>query len=134
MENNAKLPEPGHSLMIILALIFAIQVDWRDEIPDLDWTYVGASSDAVIFSQPGPRPNMHWQRQERRAADRMSVRSSMSLVEVDCAAGRSRYIQGTYYRESNLDGAPLHSDNTVEEWKYAGPGTLGAKFFRAVCG
>jgi hypothetical protein len=119
--------------MIILALILAIQTDWRDALPGMGWTYAAASTEAVLFIKPGPRPNLRWQRQEYRVATSIGVRSTMSLVEVDCPGGRSRFIQGTYYSQPNLEGRPLHSDNEAEGWSYPLPDTIGARFFKVAC-
>jgi hypothetical protein len=119
--------------MIVLALVFALQTDWRSSVPAMGWTRVTVSADDVVFIRPGPRPNLFWERVEIRNADSNGVRSTMSLVEVDCPGGRRRYVQGAYYTQPNLSGQPIHSDSNTEAWRYPGPGTVGADFFEAAC-
>jgi hypothetical protein len=118
--------------MFVLALIFALQANWWDALPRKGWTVVGGDDAVAIFIQPGPRPSLHWQRFERRTAD-LGVRSSRVLVEVDCAGGRSRYIQDTYFSQPNLEGSVVDTSNTIGDWSYVEPGTLGEGFLRAAC-
>jgi hypothetical protein len=119
--------------MIILALIFALQADWRADLPAMGWTRVAMSADTVVFIQPGPRPNLYWERMELREVASSGFRSAMSLVEVDCSGGRRRFIQGSYYRESSFGGPTILSNSDIQAWEYPGPGTIGAKFFEAAC-
>lgn len=118
--------------MIFLALFFAMQTDWPAALPAMGWTRAAESNEVVLFIKPGPRPNLRWQRHERRTVSSNGVRSMMSLVEVDCLGGRSRFIQGAYYGEPNLQGGSS-ADNVTTEWSYPLPGTVGADFFRAAC-
>lgn len=118
--------------MIVLALILALQVDWRHSRPSMDWTFVGASQDVVLFTRQGPQPNLRWERQERREGTGGAL-STMTLVEVDCPGGRSRRIQGTYYDRPNLEGAVIHTNRSPSEWRYPAPDTVGESFFRMAC-
>lgn len=118
--------------MIILALILAIQADWRHSRVSMGWTFVAASQEVVMFTREGPRQNLHWQRQERRE-DTNGALSSMSLVEVDCQGGRTRYVQGSYYEKPNLEGSVIDTNSNVSEWRYPAPDTLNHVFFETAC-
>ena len=61
------------------------------------------------------------------------VKSSTSLVEVDCPGGRTRVLQGTYYSQPNLRGSVVGVTD-ITQWSYPSPGTLGARFFIMACG
>lgn len=58
--------------------------------------------------------------------------SAMSLVELDCPGGRMRYLQGSYYPQSNLSGTGS-SDTIITQWTYPPPGTINARFFIDAC-
>jgi hypothetical protein len=118
--------------MIVLALLLAMQADWWTALPAMGWTRVGVSEDTALFIRPGPRPNLRWERQELRETEN-GVRSSMSLIEVDCPGGRSRSIQNTYYSQPNLAGPASFTDGETTRWRYASPDTIGARFFDAAC-
>lgn len=118
--------------MIVLALVFAFLPDWTDALLEKGWTRAAVSNEAILFIRPGPRPNLHWQRQESRDPDRNGVTSIVSLVEVDCAGGKSRFIQGTYFRQRNLNGV-VFSENVTEDWRYPAPDTIGDGFLKAAC-
>lgn len=120
-------------MILALALSLVIQAGWQDARPNMGWTRTGSNAETVMFIKPGPRPNLYWQRHEARQASRTGVLSSMSMVEVDCTGGRSRFLQGSYYPEPNLEGTALHTDSSQTEWRYPAPDTLAATFFDAAC-
>jgi hypothetical protein len=119
--------------MVVLALLFAIQAHWTDPMPTHGWIFVGASDDNAVFIQPGPRPTLHWRRLELRRAQSTGLRSVRSLIQVDCAGGRSRSIQRADYSQPNLDGPTMATDSSIGDWTYDGPGTLGGSFLEEAC-
>ena len=80
---------------MIAALLLALTVqsapiDWRASRLALDWTFVSDGVSTMGFMKPGPSPRLKWLRTERREPDQYGVMSQISLVEYDCAGGRSR--------------------------------------------
>jgi hypothetical protein len=56
----------------------------------------------------------------------------MMLNEYDCAGGRSRILQYSFYNEPNLGGFPT-LDNTISDWTYPPPGTINEVIFNRFC-
>lgn len=117
--------------MIVVALILALQVSWPSV--DRGWVLTGESDNRALFVKRGPRPNLVWMRQENIVTSSTGVRSIVSLVELDCPGGRSRFIQGSYYGQPNMEGPTLRSDTEVSEWTYPNPDTIAESFFAVAC-
>ena len=123
---------------MIAALLLALTVqsapiDWRASRLALDWTFVSDGVSTMGFMKPGPSPRLKWLRTERREPDQYGVMSQISLVEYDCAGGRSRPIQHTSFTGPNMTGTTEGSSSGQGEWTYPTPGSVGETNFNWAC-
>lgn len=59
--------------------------------------------------------------------------SYTALMEYDCEGERSRGLQASYYSGNMGTGTPRGGWSTPTEWRYAAPGTLGARQMTVIC-
>ncbi len=59
--------------------------------------------------------------------------SNRTLWEFDCIEYRQRVLSFTIYPERNLEGTIKTSSDSVEEWAYIAPVTVGEDVADTVC-
>jgi len=90
------------------------------------WSLTGWGEDTVVFARGAPNPNSGsrkriWLRFEGRDPSETS-KSTVELLDIDCAEAKSITLQVTNYTLNNMAGnARSTSPNTIQ---YALPGTL----------
>jgi hypothetical protein len=105
------------------------------------WTAFSGSADTWVFYRlPVLRPASAfpriWVRYEYPAMQTSTYppyRSSVELVEIDCAGDRSRNLQQDTFPQNNMDGGAGLSINAPGAWSYDIPGTVGEALHKVVC-
>ncbi|WP_404822147.1 surface-adhesin E family protein [Brevundimonas pondensis] len=99
-----------------------------------DWTYIGEDVDgeSLVLAQPFRLRGRVWVRFEY-AKSTAGVRSSRSLVELDCSQWRFRWLQSAHFAGQNLTSS-LRSNAQTSEWSYAAPNTMAEAFLNYGCG
>ncbi|WP_426029296.1 surface-adhesin E family protein [Brevundimonas sp. TWP2-3-4b2] len=82
--------------------------------------------------KPGPTPTRFWVRFEKRTPIETGMISAAILSEYDCAGGRVRTIQSTYYNQPNLDG-PSTTSHEIRDWSYPLPDSVSETQFLWAC-
>ncbi len=114
------------------------------ERPALDvegWTYVGASATSVMFirheatPEGGAYPRVLVRFEEAKPFDRrgFASMSSVEIDEIDCAGQRTRVIQDTRYKQSNLKGESRVDRAQAPAWQDEAKGSFGAGILKAAC-
>lgn len=111
-----------------------------DEIEDGEWTRVvePGEMDMVHLVRDAVTPSSStyerlWLRTEyltRVPEGSLSVRL---LGEFDCAEWRVRWLSSVGFTEHNLQGDSLLSDDSVGDWVFVAPDTLGDEVARHAC-
>lgn len=118
---------------LLLSLVVQSSTAWEASRPALDWTLVSEGTDTLSFMKPGPSPRLKWVRSEMRERSEEGFMSQVSLVEYDCAGGRSRPIQHTSFTGPNMTGETEGSSPSQGEWRYPLPGFVGHARFIWAC-
>jgi hypothetical protein len=105
-----------------------------DVVKPNGWKVVSGNDSTVALTKPGPRVGLIWVRYEyaNREIPRGPL-SSVQLEELDCSGGRSRTVQSTDYRSSNLAGDAFGSNPIVGTWTYPIPSSIMSSVFREGC-
>jgi len=114
--------------------------DWRDSIKPNGWSLFQTEPNSEVYFRIGPAkatPTGHpliWMRQEYSPTFREAegIRSTASLLEIDCASGRQRLLQSSSFLKSNLN-EPVSSSGP-DAWSYPQPGTVVEFPQKLLCG
>lgn len=104
----------------------------------VDWMRIGGDDESAIYLdvanvREAPDGRRAWVLYELATPMPDGARSVRSLTEIDCAGGRSRYLQGEFFLQPKAGGGLVRSFHTATEWCHAAPGTIGMLVLQAVC-
>lgn len=114
--------------------------DWRLDITEADWTFVGEGKGVVSLARSHPTDarliefryeyeDDSFSRRAPRLVEAMPIyaqaRSSTSTVEIDCEGGRRRPLEEILYAGRNLSGGALLRRVENRPWATVEPGTVG---------
>lgn len=119
--------------LLTVLFVQSAPTSWMDSRPTLDWTLVSVGERTMGFMKPGPSPRLKWLRVEMREPSQYGTRSQISLVEYDCAGGRSRPVQHTSFTGPNMTGTTEGSSTGEASWRYPTPGSVGETQFNWAC-
>jgi hypothetical protein len=113
--------------------VVRLEAPW-DHVEIGGWTFSADAADSslIMLTRPAMQRGKLWVRFEYRDDAEGALRSSRILVELDCAQGRTRILQGAAYVQSNLRGRP--TDIGAGNWSYAAPDTLAEFQLEDGCG
>jgi len=125
--------------LIILGLTVGVGQAQTSFKPDpLDWEPSGVSPVEFQFikaAPPAPPFRRAWVRSEGttpRTYGTFSFISMVSLVEFDCAARKSRQLEGTLYSQNNISGDILRL-TAPGIWRSPAPESLSSGVLERVC-
>lgn len=112
---------------------------FRSSLAPDGWLYRGTAADQVIFvkqrSSAGPYIRL-WARyefDEPQTSLSPPFLSMMTYNEFDCAEGRYRALQESFFPSNNLLGKPIAIKNVPTEWAFIPPDTIASSLLRAAC-
>lgn len=123
-------------LSVMQELLMGGAKTWAPSVVKVqDWRIEGGDGETLILTKSAagaPPLRRAWVRTERRTAE-YSVKSSVALMEFDCAGLRYRALQTAIYPENNMTGAP-HSQ-TIESpaWTYPVPASFSESILKGAC-
>lgn len=110
---------------------------------EADWNLVQESVNARLYFEPTSVQRngsivklwvMYTYKTAQRMRDGTSYRSTKVQEEYDCATDRLRIVFYAAYSGVDGGGISVHSQNSIEEWRPAIPGTLGEYTLKFICG
>lgn len=124
---------------VVIIAAAAQAASWTADLAEMGWIYAAESDDTVMYTRPAPSPGRNpriWMRYENRDAvpsSGQSVRSSITLYEVDCTELRYRPLDQLTYAKNNMSGDSLQRPTAGVTWSYAGPGTFAELGVTTAC-
>ena len=126
------------SARVLIALVPIVLSAIPSAAGAVDWTRIGGDDESAIYVDAAnvrdtPDGRRAWVLYELATPMPDGARSVRSLTEFDCEGGRSRYLQGEFFRQPKAAGDLLRSFHTATDWCHAAPGTVGMLGLEAVC-